>query len=153
MPPQTRNKYKQDNKISCANNSFLSSSSSANTVSKQRNQINNSMALADAGASGNYISVSNKKFIQKLVATDDRTKIAVTVANGEQIYSSHIGQLSLPDGTNIPAHIFPQLNTSLISISSFVDIGYIVTYNNSEVLFCVKNKCIFKGNRDPISKL
>ena len=34
-----------------------------------------------------------------------------------------------------------------------MDIEYIVTYNNSEVLFCVKNKCIFKGNRDPVSKL
>ena len=79
LPPQTSLQYKQDNKISCANNSFLSSSSSSNRVSKQRNQINNSMALADAGASGNYISVSNKKIIQKLVATDERTKIAVTV--------------------------------------------------------------------------
>ena len=150
MPPQTSNNYKQDNKISCANNLFISSSASPSSSS---NKDNNAQAMADAGSSGNYITVSDKSCLQNLVDTNDRTKISVTVANGQQIHSSHVGKLALPDGTTIPAYVFKEINGSLLSISAFIDAGYTVLYDAQKVSFIKNNKTEFSGRRDKISKL
>jgi hypothetical protein len=77
----------------------------------------------------------------------------VTVANGHSIEASHIGKLQIPSGHSIVGYIFPGINGSLLSISSFVDIGYIVSYSSVKVTFALNEKVIFEGLRDPISKL
>ena len=83
----------------------------------------------------------------------DANRIKVIVANGHSIESSHIGKLFVPSGHTISAYIFPGINGSLLSVSSFVDLGYIVSYSSDKVEFSLQGKVIFQGERDKISKL
>ena len=111
------------------------------------------MANADAGTTGNYIAIKDIKFIQNVKPCNSSNTIRVKVANGNVMTSSHIGQLISPDGSTLTAHIFSDLDTSLLSISEFVDLGYIVTYDSNSVKFMKQNQIVFTGHRDNITKL
>ena len=76
------------------------------------------------------------------------SRIGVTVANGTTIYSSHTSRLILSSGHSLLTHIFEELNTSLLSISDLVDIGYEVTYSKAMVDFMIGEKSVFEGQRD-----
>ena len=139
---------KQDNRnISLSNQ--LSSSSSLNVPV----QVERNLANADSGTTGNYIAFKNKTCMQKLMATNDHTKISVEVANGQSIKSSHIGELVVPGGDTVTAYLFPEINGSLLSISVFVDIGYTVIYSKTKVSFMKNNFIVFEGQRDSNSGL
>ena len=59
----------------------------------------------------------------------------------------------MPGGDTLQAYIFPEINGSLISVSTFVDIGYTVTYDNKIVAFKKNDVIIFEGQRDSSSGL
>jgi hypothetical protein len=64
------------------------------------------------------------------------------------MFSSHTGSLMLPSGHLLRAHIFSELNTSLLSISDLVDIGYEITYSKAKVDFTMEGTSIFEGQRN-----
>jgi len=111
------------------------------------------LANADAGTTGNYISFKDISCIKNVTPCTNSNYIKVKVANGNIIKSSHIGQIKTPDGATITAHLFPEIETSLLSISEFVDIGYTVIYNSSNVKFNKNNTTMFTGHRDKNTKL
>ena len=92
-------------------------------------------ANADSGSSGIYIAVQDINCLSDIQPCNDNNKIHVTVANGHIIESSYIGKLSVPSGHVLSAYIFPGINGSLLSVSSFVDLGYIVSYSTHKVEF------------------
>ena len=112
-----------------------------------------STANADSGASGNYIAVKDTSCLRNLTACTSTTQISVQVANNQVIQSSHIGELHVPGDVIMKAYIFPHINGSLLSISQFVDVGFIVTYTSNKVEFIKNNQLVFVGDRDPISRL
>ena len=100
------NKYIENNN----NNKFASASTSETkrptvdtgtsfSVSRQFN--------ADSGSSGTYVAVRDSSSLSDVRATTESSRIGVTVANGETIFSSHTGYLTLPSGHLLRAHIFP----------------------------------------------
>ena len=76
-------------------------------------------ANADSGSSGEYFATKDIDCVSNVQACSPVQSIAVTVANGQSIRSTHFGVIRLPSGHEIVAHIFPDLNGSLLSISSF----------------------------------
>ena len=103
---------------------------------------------ADSGSSGTYVSIRDSSALFDVRATTQSSRIDVTVANGETIFSSHTGSLKLPSGHLLRAHIFSEFNTSLLSISDLVDIGYEITYSKQKVDFKIGEAVIFEGQRD-----
>ena len=54
----------------------------------------------------------------------------------------------VPSGHVLRAHIFSELNTSLLSISDLVDLGYRITYSKLKVEFNLNGTNVFEGERD-----
>ena len=54
---------------------------------------------ADSGSSGTYVAIRDSHFLTDVRATTENSRIGVTVANGETIFSSHIGVLHCRAGT------------------------------------------------------
>ena len=134
-----------------------SSSSSAGSISpvsvKNEHLLNASsskvLANADSGASENYLTLSDMKILRDIKASSPTERIAVEVANGTLIYSTHHGYLDVPAHGPMMAHIFPQLKGSLLSISELVHVGLHVTYcKNFVTAFDNKDDIILQGNRD-----
>ena len=96
-------------------------------------------ANADSGSTGEYFAVKDITCLTNVRACQQIEKISVTVANGHSIQSTHFGTLRLPSGHEISAHIFPNINGSLLSVSSFVDLGYTVSYSSETVDFIFDN--------------
>jgi hypothetical protein len=103
---------------------------------------------ADSGSSGTYVAIRDSSALVDVRATTQSSRIGVMVANGETMFSSHTGALMLPSGHLLRAHIFAELNTSLLSISDLVDVGYEITYSKLKVDFKLDNATIFEGQRD-----
>jgi hypothetical protein len=77
----------------------------------------------------------------------------VKVANGNVITSTHIDTITAPDGSIVKAHLFPNIETSLLSISEFIDHGYTVIYEKHAVKFVKDNQIVFTGHRDINTRL
>ena len=118
------------------------------TVCAESNASVSRKLNADSGSSGTYIAVRDISALTDIRPSTSTSRIGVTVANGSTMYSSHIGYLTLPSGHLLKAHIFEELNTSLLSISDLVDIGYEITYSKAKVDFVLANVSIFEGQRD-----
>ena len=103
---------------------------------------------ADSGSSGTYIAVKDSSKITDVQLCTPASRIGVMVANGQTIFSTHTGSLILPSGHLLRAHIFADLNTSVLSISDLADIGYEITYSKLKVDFKLSNTVMFEGQRD-----
>ena len=121
---------------------FVHSASSANNFSGS-GKIN-----ADSGSTGTYIAVRDKNALTDIQPCTAFSRISVTVANGQNILSSHTGNLVVPSGHVLRAHIFSELNTSLLSISDLVDLGYRIIYSKLKVEFDLGGTVVFEGERD-----
>jgi hypothetical protein len=76
-------------------------------------------------------------------------QIAVAVADGNLIHSSHHGFLDVPGHGAMIAYVFPQLRGSLLSISKLINFGLKVLYCSDFVTgFDRHDKPVFQGNRD-----
>ena len=139
-----QNNNNNDNKFASTSTSKTKepavSSDSSFSVSRQLN--------ADSGSSGTYICVRDISALTDIQPSTSTSRIGVTVADGNTMFSSHTGRLTLPSGHSLLAYIFEDLNTSLLSISDLVDIGYEVTYSKAKVDFMIENKSVFEGQRD-----
>ena len=109
--------------------------------------------MVDGGASGNYITVRAGDFFKNKIRCNATNQITVQVANGQSITSTHTTKLVVPGGDTLQAYIFPEINGSLISVSTFVDIGYTVTYDKEKVTFRKNKAIVFEGYRDSSSGL
>jgi hypothetical protein len=83
------------------------------------------------------------------------TPIDISLPDGSVITSTHTATLRLP---GIPieccvAHIFPDLVTSLLSISLFADAGLQTTYVSDEVVISENDITLLSGMRDPATGL
>ena len=122
------------------NNAFVADRGKEVSVSGQLN--------ADSGSTGTYIAIRDVSNLTDVQPSTNASRIGVTVANGQTIFSTHTGTLSLPSGHSLRAHIFSDLNTSLLSIGDLADIGYSITYSKVKVEFKLENKTVFEGQRD-----
>ena len=76
-------------------------------------------------------------------------QIAVAVADGNLLKSTHHGFLDVPGHGAMIAHVFPQLCGSLLSISKLVNLGLKVLYCSDFVTgFNKHDQPVFQGNRD-----
>ena len=110
-------------------------------------------ANADSGSTGEYFALKDIDCVTNVQPCSPAQSISVTVANGQSIRSTHFGALQLPSGHQVTAHIFPDINGSLLSISSFVDLGYKVVYTAQKVEFIFNEFVMFEGLRDVSSRL
>ena len=110
-------------------------------------------ANADTGATGTYIAKRDIHCVDNVSTCRPESKISVQVANGQAITSTHEGNLYTPDGSVMKAHIFPDISDSLLSVSQLVDLGFTAEYDSTGVKFSKNKSVIFKGIRDPISRL
>jgi len=85
-------------------------------------------ANADSGATGNYLTVADIGVLRDVCISAPAQRIAVAVANGTLLQSTHHGFLDVPGHGPMIAYIFPQLKGSLLSISQLVNVGLRVTY-------------------------
>ena len=105
-------------------------------------------ANVDSGSSGIYIALSDISALANVKQCNAMNRVNVTAANGESIQSTHTGQLQIPTGQMLTAYLFPQINGSLLSVSSFVDVGYDVLYSQKKVEFILDGQVKFEGYRD-----
>lgn len=145
MPQRARQKsHNEIQKIS-------SSSAGAVVPDKDLTKVNpgNSLANADSGASGNYLTLSHKHLLRDVKVSSPTEQIVVSVAEGTLIHSTHHGFLDVPGHGPMMAYIFPQLKGSLLSISELVNVGlHIAHCKNFVTAFDNKENVIFQGNRD-----
>ena len=107
------------------------------------------LANADSGTTGTYLTVPDIKVLRDVKISLPAEQIAVAVANGTLIHSTHHGFLDVPGHGAMIAHIFPQLSGSLLSISQLVNLGLRVTYCADFVTgFDRDNETIFQGKRN-----
>ena len=107
------------------------------------------LANADSGATGNYLRLPDMKVLRDVKVSSPTERIAVEVAEGTLIYSSHHGYLDVPAHGPMMAYIFPQLKGSLLSISELVNVGLHLVYcKNFITAFDNKDNVIFQGKRD-----
>ncbi len=67
-------------------------------------QCGKALANADSGASGNYLTLP---ILREVKVSYPIERIAVAVANGTLIHSTHHGYLDVPGHGPMMAHIFP----------------------------------------------
>jgi hypothetical protein len=136
---------------------YVGISDSINAVSEIHNNNNNSapvFATSDTGATGTYVQPSDMRALQDVKVSAPRDQIVVAVADGTLLYSTHHGNLTIPDHGSIIAHVLPQLKSSLLSVSQLVDLGLRVIYCSKWVtVLNFKDDVIFKGHRDVRSGL
>jgi hypothetical protein len=123
-----------------ANNTRASSSSNAFAT-----------AIADTGASGNYMSYND---INKLINVKiSSMPITVNLPDGSTITSTHEGDLKFDNIPPIITHIFPDMTSSLISIGHLCDIGLIATFDKDTVNISDNSNILLTGIRDTRTKL
>ena len=66
-------------------------------------------AISDTGATGVYIHTRDTKCLTNVRPCTVQDQIKVTVANGNFVTSTHIGDLILPSGQKIISYFFPKL--------------------------------------------
>ena len=86
------------------------------------------LSNADSGATGNYIRLADINVLRDVRVSSPAEQIAVAVADGNLLQSTHHGFLDEPDHEAMIAHVFPQLSGSLLSISKLVKFGLKVLY-------------------------
>ena len=86
------------------------------------------LANADSGATGTYLRLADIKVLRDVKMSSPTDQITVAVAEGTLIKSTHCGYLDVPGHGPMLAHIFPQLQGSLLSISQLVDMGLHASY-------------------------
>ena len=109
-------------------------------------------AIADAGATGHFVLPG----APVLDVQPAKKPLIINLPDGEVIKSTHTCRLNLPwlpeEATR--AHIVPGLaHTSLVSIKVLCDAGCEVNYNGMNCLVYYKNKLVWKGSREPSTKL
>ena len=80
------------------------------------------LANADSGATGTYLRLADIKVLRDVKISSTTDQITVAVAEGTLIKSTHHGYLDVPGHGAMIAHIFPQLQGSLLSISQLVNL-------------------------------
>jgi hypothetical protein len=107
------------------------------------------LSNADSGATGNYIRLADINVLRDVRVSTPAEKIAVAVADGNLLQSTHHGFLDVPGHGAMIAHVFPQLRGSLLSISKLVNLGLKVLYCSDFVTgFDKHDQPVFQGNRD-----
>jgi hypothetical protein len=130
-----------------------------NTLTQQHNALTASQkrrarrtAIADTGATGNYIAVTDRHTVNNL---KPHTSTHVYLPDGTTIQSSHAGTLEICNRT-LPALVFPTLNCgSLISIGSLcdTDLHVIFTKLDMQVIEPATGKNVATGYRDAQTRL
>ena len=67
------------------------------------------LSNADSGATGNYIRLADINVLRDVRASAPEEQIAVAVADGNLLQSTHHGFLDVPGHGSMIAHVFPQL--------------------------------------------
>ena len=107
------------------------------------------LSNADSGATGNYIRLADINVLRDVRVSTPAEQIAVAVADGNLLQSTHHGFLDVPGHGSMIAHVFPQLRGSLLSISKLVNFGLKVLYCSDFVTgFDKHDQPVFQGNRD-----
>ena len=78
------------------------------------------LSNADSGATGNYIRLADINVLRDVRVSTPAEQIAVAVADGNLLKSTHYSFLDVPGHGPMIAHVFPQLRGSLLSISKLV---------------------------------
>ena len=110
------------------------------------------MAVADSGATGNFIlpgtKVSNMKISKK--------PITINLPDVTQLKSTHTCEINVP---RIPkearqAHVVPGMaHTSLISMKILTDVGCKVVYDAHECRVYFRDKIVWTGGKEPTTVL
>ena len=66
------------------------------------------LSNADSGATGNYIRLADMNVLRDVRVSAPEEQIAVAVADGNLIHSSHHGFLDVPGHGAMIAYVFPQ---------------------------------------------
>ena len=107
------------------------------------------LSNADSGATGNYIRLADIGVLRDVRVSTPAEQIAVAVADGNLLQSTHHGFLDVPGHGAVIAHVFPQLRGSLLSIFKLVNFGLKVLYCSDFVTgFDKHDKPVFQSNRD-----
>jgi hypothetical protein len=123
-----------------------------NALSTHKQRHTHRKAIADTGATGNYIAVTDRHVVHNLVP---HTGTSVYLPDGTTIQSSHAGTLALCNRT-LPALIFPKLHCgSLISVGSLCDTNLHVTFTHTDmkVVDPDTGHVVATGSRDTDTRL
>ena len=101
--------------------------------------IKQAPANTDSGATENYLTLKDIRWLSNIAAMLPEDAITVHVADGNSIRSTHSGTLHVPGVGDMRAYIFPGLQGSLISISALVNMGLSAlflqhTFQSSEII-------------------
>ena len=116
------------------------------------------MANADTGTTGNFLALKDINCLSNVREATSTESISVQMPNGKEIKSSHTGELhypNLPGGGGIPAHVFKELQGSLLDIGGLCDLGLKAVFDKTAV-YIVNTECeeiVLSGTRDPDTRL
>jgi hypothetical protein len=130
---------------------------SSNLAALQPNPItSNNYVLPDTGANGTFIQHGSNAttLAHRIVPTDPRTAIQLTLPNGAQLKSSATGILNTPPGIpTLTAHLFNGLASApLMGIGALCDHNLTATFRNDSVVISDQQGTpLWTGPRDNLT--
>ncbi len=156
---KTTSKCRQDGveiDVRSNNNSNVSSKFSShhiattNTTSQQNILPTAEYMFADSGASGHYLCLRDVNSLSNVRQISYDKEISVSLPDGSTINSTHIGELPFQflSMKARQAHIFPKLQSSLLSVGVLCDDGCEVKFQSDKVEVRKNNIVLLTGHRD-----
>ena len=108
--------------------------------------------MADSGATHLLVKASDT---DKLSDTRPNGGLTMTFPNGDTITSTGAGEVRLPTGLNVPAHIFAdsELQCNLLSLSHLCNAGCTATLTATEISVRREGTMVLQGSKDKTDAL
>ena len=113
-------------------------------------------ANADTGSNGHYIALKDMNCLHNVRAVAPHEAITVTLPAGEEIHSTHTGELKFsPNHEAQQVHVFQTLWGSLLGIGDLCDAGLIAVFDKQKVSIVdpVAESVVLTGDRDSRTRL
>jgi hypothetical protein len=113
-------------------------------------------ANADTGTTGHYIALKDINCLTNVQPVTDKTRITVTLPTGEEIGSTHTGDLKYsPHRDAQRVHVFKSLWGSLLGIGDLCDIGLTAVFTKTAVYMVDTDadEVVLTGRRDKATRL
>ena len=108
-------------------------------------------AIADTGYTGHFLQMDSP--CENKIQTNDG--IFVNMPNNTRIRATHTCTVTIPGVPHAACsgHVFPHLNTPLVSIAQLCDHDCVATLDKTSVVITRHNSTVLTGFRDPSTNL
>lgn len=130
--------------------------SSSSMVPPPHQSANTHLVNGDTGTTGHYFAMKDMDCLHNVQRVQPEHAITVTLPAGEEIKSTHTGELRYsPHHAPQHVHVFQSLWGSLLGIGDLCDAGLVAVFDKNKVFIVDPNQksVVLTGNRDQKTRL